>query len=185
MCCFVAYNAVVSRNTASAAEMTPGAVPIQPIADMRAWRSLIMASHAVILPMTGKAPLTITAGHKTVAQRSPSIRVIARHLGGMAGNAVVSFMADHAGFIALPCIAQVQIRSCAVIHDPVSPVRIRPGKRYLALYGRRASGLDGSCISAFCRIRDRKTRYQYRCNERKQAKHASAPSAKNHNASPL
>jgi hypothetical protein len=99
----------------------------------------------------------------------------------MTGNAVVPFMAGKAGFVALSGIVQAQVRCRTVIYDPVSPVRIRPGKWGLALQGPRVSGLDD-----FSCLRDRRNRYQRRCSERKQVrKNIFTPRTKSHSASPL
>ena len=131
-CDFMTHYAVVSRGE-TAAVVTPRAMSFHPIPYMRARRSLVVATHAVILFVAGEAAFPVPFGHEPVAQRAPCIRMVTWHPRVVTGDAVVPLMAGETGLPALPCLIEVQIRRSAVKLHPIPLVGFRPRKWYLSL----------------------------------------------------
>jgi len=63
---------------------------------MAARRSFIVAPDAVILPVTGEAPLAIDTRSDAMAPGAPEIIVVPWQAHGVAGDAVVLFMTGKA-----------------------------------------------------------------------------------------
>lgn len=151
---FMTHYAVVSRGE-TAAVMTPRAMSLYPIPYMRARRSLVVATHAVILLVTGEAALPVPFGHEPVAERAPGVRMVTRHPRVVTGNAVVPLMAGKTGLPALSRLVDVQVCRCAVKFDPIPFVGFRPWKRYFPLEGPGGFRLDRRGVSGVSRFYSR------------------------------
>ena len=93
---FVADHAIVLRRDTET-EMAPVAVPVAPVPPVRARGGLVVAAHAVVLPMAGEAALAVAGRHEAVAQRAPGMVVITGLDGIVALDAVVALVAGITG----------------------------------------------------------------------------------------
>ena len=118
-------------NGISGPEMTFGTMPGAPIPGMAPRSRLIVAADAEVLPVAGQAALPVPLGHEPVAERSPGVRMVPGQTRVVTDDAVVLFMAHETGFAGPPRFVDVQVRRCSMKLDPVTAMRIGPGKGYL------------------------------------------------------
>jgi hypothetical protein len=119
----VTDDAVVGRGEPPA-EMAPVTVPLLPVSRVSTGRCLIMAAHAVILPMAAQAPFPVPCGLEAVTPRPPEICMITGGPGAVTLDTVVAVMAYVTGRAGLARLISVEIDKGAVKPDPVSFMRI-------------------------------------------------------------